>query len=164
VKLRAVAMLAGVSLFTCAAAAWADCDRPAFKNQSHDIETIQRLERAWSTAFGTGDTEYEACLLTEDFVEIRADGKINKLADELAQAAKHKGETPAASTTPPSPVHMHGDVAVAYGLSTTARMVDGKPYKRYYADYYVWKDGAWHVFFAQQTSFPVPAEVATPAN
>jgi hypothetical protein len=151
-NLRAVVMLAVATLFACSAPARADCDRPALKNQTHDIETVQRLERAWSTAFGTGDTEYEACLLTQDFMEIRSDGKINKLEDELALAAKHKGETPAPSSSPLSPVHMHGDVAVAYGVSSSARMVDGKPYKRYYAD------GAWHVFFAQQTSFLVPAE------
>jgi hypothetical protein len=157
-NLRAVAMLAVATLFACTPAARADCDRPILKNQSHDVETVQRLERAWSKAFGTGDTEYEACLLTPDFMEIRADGKINKLEDELALAATHKGETPAASSTPLPSVHMHGDVAVVYGVSSSAKMVDGKPYKRYYADYYVWKDGAWHVFFAQQTSFPVPAE------
>jgi hypothetical protein len=160
-NLRAAVMLAVVAPFACTAAAKADCDRPILKNQTHDVETIQRLERAWSTAFGTGDTEYEACLLTPDFMEIRGDGKINRLEDELALAGKHKGETPAASSSPPSPVHMHGDVAVAYGVSSSAKMVDGKPYKRYYADYYVWKDGAWHVFFAQQTSFPVPAEAKT---
>jgi Domain of unknown function (DUF4440) len=157
-SLRAAAILAVATLFACSAAARADCDRPALKNQTHDVETVQRLERGWSTAFGTGDTEYEACLLTQDFMEIRSDGKINKLEDELALAARHKGETPAASSSPLSPVHMHGDVAVAYGISSSARMVDGKPYKRYYADYYVWKDGAWHVFFAQQTSFPVMVE------
>jgi hypothetical protein len=156
-NLRAVAKLAVATLFACSAAARADCDRPALKNQTHNVETIQRLENAWSTAYGTGDTEYEACLLTQDFMEIRGDGKINKLEDELAQAAKHKGQTPAAPSDRPL-VHLHGDVAVAYGVSSSARMVDGKPYKRYYADYYVWKDGGWRVFFAQQTSFPVPAE------
>ena len=39
------------------------------------------------------------------------------------------------------------DVAVAYGLSSE-RMIDGKPYKSYFADYYVWKDGQWRVYFA----------------
>jgi hypothetical protein len=57
-------------------------------------------------------------------------------------------------SVPPTTVHVHGDVAVAYGLSPE-RMIDGKPYKSYFADYYEWKDGQWRVyFFAQQTLFP----------
>jgi hypothetical protein len=134
------------------------------KNERHDIETVQRLERAWSAAHGIGDTEYEACLLTEDFMEIRSDGKINRLENELALAATHKGQAPKPPSGTPVMVHMHGDVAVAYGVSSSAQMVDGKPYKSYFADYYVWKDGIWRVFFAEQTTFQVIPEVTSPSN
>jgi Domain of unknown function (DUF4440) len=160
---RAV-LLTGVSLFACAVAAKADCNRPELKNQSHNDETIQRLERAWSVAYVSGDTEFEACLLAADFMEIRSDGNIHKLADELALAAKNKGQTPKPVSNIPITVHLHGDVAVAYGVSSTTKVVDGKPYKSYFADYYVWKDGAWHVFFAEQTSFKVADEATTPSN
>ncbi|HEV7165537.1 MAG TPA: hypothetical protein VGO35_09130 [Gammaproteobacteria bacterium] len=47
-------------------------------------------------------------------------------------------------------VHMHDDVAVAYGISLP-KIVDGKPRSMRFADYYVWKNGQWRVFFAQQT-------------
>ena len=151
--LRRIVFLSSV-LFLASTLARAECDKPALKNQKKDPETIQKLEKAWSTAFLQGDTAFEACLLAPDFVEIRSNGKINHLSDELALAAKHKGNVVPASdpSIPPSTVHIHGDVAVAYGLSPE-RMVDGKPYKSYFADYYVWKDGQWQVYFAQQTLF-----------
>jgi DMSO/TMAO reductase YedYZ molybdopterin-dependent catalytic subunit len=50
-------------------------------------------------------------------------------------------------------IHIHGDVAVAYGISSE-KLIDGKPHRSYFADYYVWKNGVWRVYFAQQTSFP----------
>jgi hypothetical protein len=141
-------------LFLASVLASAECTNPVLKDQKKDPETIQKLEKAWSAAFSQGDTAFETCLLTPDFVEIRSNGKINLLNDELALAAKHKGNAiPAPDPlVPPSTVHIHGDVAVAYGLSPE-RMIDGKPYKSYFADYYVWKDGQWRVYFAQQTLF-----------
>jgi hypothetical protein len=124
-NLHAVALIAGVFLVT-GATAIAECDNPELKHQNKDADTVQRLERGWSTAFVHGDTAFEACLLTEDFTEIRSDGKINHLKDELALAEKHKGNTAPNPDGPPSTIHIHGDVAVAYGLSPE-RMVDGKP-------------------------------------
>ena len=41
-------------------------------------------------------------------------------------------------------VLLHGNVAVAYGRSTGARAMR-------YADYYVWENSHWRVYFAQQT-------------
>jgi hypothetical protein len=142
------------ALFLASSLVNAECTDPVLKDQKKDAETIQSLEKAWSTAFSHGDTAFETCLLTPDFMEIRSNGKINHLSDELALAAKHKGDVVPASdpSIPPSNVHIYGDVAVAYGLSPE-RMIDGKPYRSYFADYYVWKDGQWRVYFAQQTLF-----------
>jgi hypothetical protein len=44
--------------------------------------------------------------------------------------------------------------AACYGISSE-KLIDGKPHRSYFADYYVWKNGIWHVYFAQQTSFAV---------
>jgi uncharacterized protein DUF4440 len=86
---------------------------PELTHQSKDAKTIQRLERAWSMAFLHGDIAFEACLLTDDFMEIQSDGKINHLSDELALAEEYKDKAVADPSIPPSTVHMHGDVAVA---------------------------------------------------
>jgi hypothetical protein len=138
------------AIVTLAAFAHADCSRPELANQSKDEATVQRLERAWSVAHMTGDAEFEACLLTPDFTEIRSDGKINVLSDELALAEKHRGQKADTSVLTAPTVHIHGNVAVAYGASDW-KAPDGKMHKFYYADYYVWENSSWHAYFGQQT-------------
>jgi len=151
VRLRVLLLAFSVSM---AGVVHASCDYPVLAQEKKDAATIQNLEHAWSDAFLTGDTNFEACLLSPDFTEIRSDGSLNRLSDELALAAKHKGKPLPNINFPPGTVHMHGDVAIAYGVSP-AKMVDGKPQKSYYADYYVWENGSWRVYFAQQTAFAV---------
>lgn len=140
--------------FFLAGVAHARCDYPVLAQEKKDEATIHRLEHAWSVAYLTGDTNFEACLLSPDFTEIRNNGNLNHLADELALAAKNAGKPSSNLDIPAGMVHMHGDVAVAYGLSPI-RIVDGKQRQSYYADYYVWENGSWRVYFAQQTAFAV---------
>lgn len=151
---RVIQLLFCTCLMVFAADARADCARPVLARQRRDAATIRRLESAWSLAYLSGDAEFEACLLTPDFTEIMSDGSINHLNDELELASKNKGKRVTNPNMPQSTVHIHGDVAVAYGISSE-KVIDGKLHKSYFADYYVWKNGAWHVYFAQQTSFAV---------
>jgi hypothetical protein len=130
----------------------ADGARPTLAHQRRDAATIQRLESAWSLAYLTGDAELESCLLTPDFTEIMSNGSINHLSEELALAEKNKGEKVADPDMSSITGHIRGDVAVAYGISSE-RLIDGKPHRSYFADYSLWKNGAWHAYFAQQTSF-----------
>lgn len=139
-------------LLVTASGAKAECARPALADQKKDAATIETLEKAWSMAFLTGDTEFEACLLTADFMEIRSNGQIHHLDDELALAGKNKGKPVPNMDLPASTVHIHGDVAVAYGVSPE-KIVDGKKQRSYFADYYVWENGGWRAYFAQQTVF-----------
>ena len=85
----------------------------------------------------------ERCLLASDFTEILRTGEVKFLADELYLAAKNRGKNLAIPDLPKANVLMHGNLAVAYGLSSSK--------KTRYADSYLWENGAWHVLFAQQT-------------
>jgi len=152
--LRLTQLVFCIYLIVFAADARCDCARPALAHQRRDAATIQRLESAWTLAYLSGDTEFEICLLTPDFTEIMSNGSINHLSEELELAERNKGKAVTSPNMPPITVHIHGDVAVAYGISSE-KVIDGKPHKSYFADYYVWKDGAWQVYFAQQTSFAV---------
>jgi len=126
------------------------CDAPSLQRQSPDAATIVRLENAWSLAYLRGDPDFERCLLTSDFMEIMASGEIKSLADELEMAARNRGKNLAISPLPTPKVLLHGTVAVAYGTSRSTGP-DGKPRVKLYADYYIWENGAWRAFFAQQT-------------
>jgi len=117
-------------------------------HEQRDVATIERLENEWSLAYLRGDTAFEQCLLTRDFREILRTGKVVFLPDELDLARNNQGKNLPLPTLPKPTVMLHGNVAVAYGTSTS----QGKTRETHYADYYLWEDGAWHAFFAQQTS------------
>ena len=127
------------------------CNMDALKGQQRDAATIQRLENAWSVAYLKADTNFEKCLLTEDFTEIIRSGEVKVLSDELAFARKNEGKNLPIPKLPEPTVLLHDNVAVAYGTSRSTRP-DGKIKETRYADYYVWENGKWHAFFAQQTS------------
>lgn len=121
-----------------------DCRFPTLAHEHRDVATIQALELEWTRAYLRGDTDFEACLLTPDFTEIMRNGDIKDLSAELALAAKNSAKPLPLGDLPSGQVLLHGNVAVAYGRSTGERAMR-------YADYYVWENGHWRVYFAQQT-------------
>lgn len=129
------------------------CEMQPLLHQHRDAATIQRLERAWSLAYLRGDTDLEDCLLTPDFTEIMRTGEVKVLKDELEFAERNKGKNLKAPDAPDGTVLLHGDVAVAYGTSKSTAP-DGAVREVRYADYYVWHDGKWRAFFAQQSQVP----------
>jgi hypothetical protein len=124
-----------------------DCTSRQLPNQQRDSATIRRLEHAWSVAFLTGDTAFEECLLLPGYTEIKRDGSIGDLRDELALAARNRGKQLPTNNLPTVNVIVHGDAAVGYGQFAS------KGGHMRWADYYVWDGSAWHVYFAQQTSY-----------
>lgn len=121
-----------------------ECTPPSLRHQARDTATVQRLEKAWTVAFLTGDEAFEKCLLIPDFTEVLSDGSVKHLDDELALARKNTGKGLRIPDLPPGTVLLHGSVAAAYGVSGSTR-------RARYVDYYVWERGGWRVFFAQQT-------------
>jgi hypothetical protein len=121
---------------------------PALRAEAHDATTIRRLERAWNDAFLSGDTAFEQCLLLPDFRQINRDGSVTALPEELALAARNQHHPTRTGFMPIVHVIIHGDVAVAYGSVTTKT---GR--HRVWADYYIWEDHVWRVYFAQQTGY-----------
>ncbi|HEV2288206.1 MAG TPA: nuclear transport factor 2 family protein [Candidatus Acidoferrales bacterium] len=135
-----------------AAPSWAagSCSLPQLANQRENAATIQHLEHAWSMAFLTGDTQLEGCLLSPDYREIRRNGELKYLRDELEMAAKNRGKNLKIPRIPEVTVMIHENVAVAYALSSFTAP-DGKLRATRSADFFIWKDGEWHAFFSQQT-------------
>jgi hypothetical protein len=135
------------ALVFCSAVRAGDCQVASLLHQHRDVATIQGLELAWSRAYLRGDTEFEECLLTADFTEIMRSGAVKHLSDELALAAKNTANPLPMGEIPRGTVLLHGNVAVAYGSSPSV----GGAHAMRYADFYVWKNGRWRVYFAQQT-------------
>jgi hypothetical protein len=129
----------------------AGCGSAALLDQRRDADTIERLEKTWTQAYLSGDTDLERCILSEDFTEILRTGELKTLQDELALAAANQGKQLPMPKYAKGVVLLHGGVAVAYG-TTASRAFDGSLREMRYADFYVWdSDRRWHAFFAQQT-------------
>lgn len=124
-----------------------DCQLPMLLHQHRNAATIEALELEWTRAYLRGDTGFEECLLTPDFTEIMRNGEVKHLPDELALAAKNAANPLPMGETPKGTVLLHGNVAVAYGRSQSTS--GARPMR--YADYYVWENGQWRAYFAQQT-------------
>ena len=152
-SLLTLAALLFVSVLSLSAQTPAKCSRPELANQKKDSATIERLERAWSTAYMQGDTDFEACLLLPDYSEIKSSGKVADLPAELANAAKNKGKNLPIPDFHPPTIFLHEDVAVAHGTYTFTDKT-GATRQMHSADFYHWENGGWRVFFAQQTLVP----------
>ena len=123
------------------------CQNPVLLHQHRNVATIESLELQWTRAYLQGDTEFEECLLTADFVEITRGGGIKHLSDELELAANNKAKPLPIGELPTGSVLLHGNVAVAYGRSQNG----AGAHAMRYADFYIWENGRWRVYFAQQT-------------
>lgn len=124
--------------------------RPELRNQSRDAATVQRLENAWSRAFLKGDGDFMNCLLLPKFTEILRSGDVKDLAYEIDIALRNRGKNLPIPDFPAESILLSGDVAVAYG--ETIPMDSAHKSSTRFADFYVWRDGRWRVFFAQQTA------------
>jgi hypothetical protein len=148
IKISTAPVVTAMTVILCSPVkANTSCQNPALLHQHRDVATIESLELEWTRAYLRGDTEFEECLLTPDFGEIMRGGDIKHLSDELALAAKNKAKPLPLGELPKGTVLLHGKVAVAYGRSQNG----AGAHAMRYADYYVWENGRWWVYFAQQT-------------
>jgi hypothetical protein len=150
-------LISSLPLMPAHAQANGACNSPSLRNQQRDAATIQHLETSWNIAIMQGDTSLEECLLTADFKEILANGELKTRTDELGFTAKNKGQNKPIPQLPPITVVIHGNVAVAYA-TWTPTVADRPPDQT--ADYFIWEDGSWHVFFSQSTPVAKQAKVS----
>jgi hypothetical protein len=124
------------------------CEAQSPPHQQKDEATIQKIETSWNLAIARGDSSFERCLLTVDFMEILSKGEVKALTDELGLTYKNKGKNRPIPDLPPITVLIHGNVAVAYATWVPSD-ANKKPDQT--ADFFVWENGSWHVFFSQST-------------
>jgi hypothetical protein len=124
------------------------CEAQLPPHQQKDEATIQKIERSWNFAIARGDSSFERCLLSADFMEILNKGELKTLEDELGFTDKNKGKNRPMPNLPPITVLIHGNMAVAY-----ATWVPTDPNKKpdQTSDFFVWENGSWHVVFSQST-------------
>ena len=140
-------VLGAMLMLGMAGIAYADTSASTGQSAS---DTLQQLEKEWSEASQTGDTNKVNQLLAEDWVGISYDGtKFTKQA--LIEALK-SGKMKAASVElGPMDVKVLGKVAVVQGSDDEKSTVDGKDTsgKWVWMDVFVKHGGTWVVVRSQ---------------
>lgn len=137
----------GIAILTVSAATYAaDCS--SLPKQDTSEATIKELEKQWSRAFYTGDSEFLECLYTANFRYADSKGVLNDRAQDIADSLKNVGKTwtydPNKSQTS---IFMHGHTAIATFFRGDAEHgIRG-------TDIYEYDGNRWHAIFSQSTKF-----------
>ena len=139
-------MLAVAILIRCAAAYAADCG--SLPKQDASEAAIKELEKQWSRAFYTGDTEFLECLYASNFRSVDSKGVLTDRAQDIASATKNVGKS---WTYDPNKyqtsIFMHLHTAVA----TFFRGDSEHGYRG--TDIYEYDGKRWQAIFSQSTKF-----------
>lgn len=153
-----------------------ECPTAYVQNQKKDAASVLALEKSWSTARRKLDIDFEKCLLDRGLVEILKTGAIKGFDYETSDAPiivnstrEHRDGNKLLSYENSKTIDVdsdsikklkfwrtkvliHGRLAIAYGRlrSDSLRTQDNIPF----ADYFIWQQASWHVFFAIQTIMP----------
>ena len=120
---------------------------PAPETQ-RSVEGVRAVENHWGRAFVTGDADYLAALLDDDYVSVGTTGRPRPKPEIIALAQKI-----AAGPNPPKPVEstskivVHGDAAISTAVGDTDASVDVFHYE----------GGRWHAWYSQHTPVKPPA-------
>jgi hypothetical protein len=133
-------------LIQCAAVYGADCN--SLPKQDASETTIKELEKQWSRAFYTGDSEFLECLYAANFRDADSNGVLNDKAQDIAKSLNNVGKT---WTYDPkkyqTSIFMHRHTAIA----TFVRGDSDHGYRG--TDIYEYDGTHWHAIFSQSTKF-----------
>jgi hypothetical protein len=119
------------------------------KDLKPDAEAARRVEREWSRAFLTGETDYLECLLEPDSQSVWYTGKIRGRQEIIDTAGAHRANPiPIPSLTTPI-VQVHGSTAI---FRTDIDMPDPstkESRKIRFLDIFSYYGGRWHVLYTQ---------------
>ena len=153
--MRPILALLVLPTLACAAA------RPSVPPAVAERE-ILALEHAWDDAEAHRDVAALGAMMDDRFVFMYgAEAPIDK-ASVLKNVLAN--ERPSPSTLSDLHVTVDGDVAVATGVDTADKVVDGKAVKKAYryTSTYAHRDGRWHALSAHIVPIPPRDEVALP--
>jgi hypothetical protein len=146
VKALQRSILGTAILINCAAVYAADCS--VLPKQDASEITIKELEKQWSRAFYTGDSEFLECLYAANFRDVDSKGILADRAQDIAKAAENAGKS---WTYDPNKVQttifMHRHTAIA----TFFRGDSEHGYRG--TDIYEYDGEHWHAIFSQTTKF-----------
>ena len=114
-------LIALLSVMAAHAQAHDSCEPESLMHQQRDEATIQRLEALWNVAISQGDTSFERCLLTADFVEILSKRRIENACRRTGVYCKEPGRKRHTPELPAITILIHGRCCRGAGDETDRR-------------------------------------------
>jgi hypothetical protein len=146
-QLRIHQSFVGIAILIASARVYAaDCS--SLPKQDASEATIKELEKDWSRAFYTRDTDFLECLYAPNFHDVDSKGVLRERGEDIASAKNNVGKSwtydPNKNQTS---IFMYRHTAVATFVHTDAE----HGYRG--SDIYEYDGKRWHAIFAQGTRF-----------
>jgi hypothetical protein len=137
----------GIAILMASRVAYpADCN--LLPKQDASEATIKELEKQWSRAFYTGDSEFLECLYAAHFRNVDSKGNLTDRVQDIVSATKNAGKSWTYDPTKyQTSIFMHRHTAIA----TVFRGDSEHGYRG--TDIYEYDGTRWHAIFAQSTTF-----------
>jgi hypothetical protein len=137
----------GIAILMASVATYAaDCS--LLPRQDASEATIKELEKQWSQAYYTGNSEFLECLYAPQFRSVDSKGVVTDRAQDIASSQKNIGKTWELDQHKyQTSIFMHLHTAVA----TFIRADSEHGYRG--TDIYEYDGKHWHAIFSQSTKF-----------
>ncbi|HYM01083.1 MAG TPA: nuclear transport factor 2 family protein [Blastocatellia bacterium] len=125
---------------------------PERDNERLDADSVRAVERAWTKAFLTGDTDYLDGLLEPDYESVTYSGQVRTKQEIIEKARAHKAHPLPMPALKEPTIQIHGSAA----FSRVDEEVEDPQTKRKHTvrflDFFVFYDGRWHVLYTQDVA------------
>jgi hypothetical protein len=145
VKLSACFLAA---LLSCSPLLADDCARFA-TGQKADAESVRQVERQWSKAFLSGDTDFLECLLEPDYESVWFTGEVRSRQTIIDKASAHRANPIPVPETPAPIIQVHGNTAISRSDQDVLDPVSKQSKRVRFLDVFAFYEGRWHVLFTQ---------------
>jgi hypothetical protein len=123
-----------------------------------DADSVRQVEREWTEAFLTGDTDYLECLLEPDYESVWYTGEVRSRQAIIDKARAHR-EKPLPMPTPNNPVvQVHGDAAISRNDVDMIDPVTKQRRRIRFLDVFAFYDGRWHGVYTQDVALQTQAQ------
>lgn len=121
-----------------------------------DPESIARVEKAWTNAFLSGDTDYLDCLLEPDYQSVSYTGEVRSRQDIIEKARAHRAKPIPMPALPAPTVQIHGNTAISRSDIDIPDPAAKQPRKVRFLDVFSFYDGRWHAVYTQDVELKLP--------
>jgi hypothetical protein len=127
-----------------------------------DADSIMKVEREWTKAFVTGDTDYLDQLLEPDYESVNYKGEVRSRQRIMDFARGHRDHPLPVPEFHAPTVRIHGNAAIAIFDSQVEDTAAKQNRMVRFVDTFVFYDGRWHVLYTEDVALAEKSPGTTP--